>query len=188
MTSDMYTSDAELLEEVSAFLKTDDFVLTQTPRADGVSNPSLAGSWLSVDSANDSETSSSTKRDAAVSLKRKIRREKEILRKQRYQRRLKQERETLRRMEKILTARLLQVKQAHETRIASPGANVVQSTAVSREFAELERHERFRAEEAQKHLIDAVTTQASYLATLRDLLPDLGASIAPSCGEKERIS
>ncbi|KAG2778262.1 hypothetical protein PC129_g24604 [Phytophthora cactorum] len=182
MALDVYTSDAKLLEELSALLKTDDFVLTQTPRADGVSNSSIAGSWLSVGSANDSDTSSNAKRDAAVALKRKIRREKEILRKQRYQRRLKLERETLRRMEKTLTARLLQVKQAHDTRIPSPGANVVQSTAVSREFAELEGQERFRAEEEQKRLIDAVTTQASYLATLRDLLADQGASIAPSCG------
>ncbi|EEY55219.1 uncharacterized protein PITG_09120 [Phytophthora infestans T30-4] len=42
--------------------------------------------------------------------KRRIRREKEIIRKQRYHRRLKQERETLRQMEKTMTARLLRMK------------------------------------------------------------------------------
>ncbi|ETK81422.1 hypothetical protein L915_13087 [Phytophthora nicotianae] len=187
MASIEMISDTELLEEVSAFLTTTDVVLTRTPRADGGSIP---GSWASADS-DESESSTSKATDDAAALKHKNRREKEIIRKQRYQRRLKQERETLRQMEKTLTARLLRVKRmkhAHQTEGDASDANVIQLDFALRDFAKHEREERFRAEQEQKRLVEAVCTQASYLATLKGLFPDQKASCAKISRGNKKIA
>ncbi|KAG1712562.1 hypothetical protein DVH05_000304 [Phytophthora capsici] len=145
--------DVAFLEEVSAFLRASEPVGSSTSVASPDTNCDL--------------TASKTGDEAA--LKRKHKNEKKMLRKQRYERRLKQERESLREMEKLLTAELLSVKTAHDNRVVD---RLGQINSVVRDQAQWERRERSRAEEEQKRLVEALTIQASYLAKLQELLPE----------------
>ncbi|ETL77741.1 hypothetical protein L917_21337 [Phytophthora nicotianae] len=184
MISGEIISDAKLLEEVSTFLSETNLVLARTPRDGDASDTGLSESWFSV-GGNSAEIDVST-RDDAVGRNRKMSQKKEALRKQRYQRRLSQERETLRRMEKRLTARLLQVKEAYEASNYSLSGKDGHINWLLRDFAKQKRAERFRAEEEQKQLVETITSQAAYLATLRDMVSDQDASTTPSCGGDEQ--
>ncbi|KAG7384934.1 hypothetical protein PHYPSEUDO_002080 [Phytophthora pseudosyringae] len=180
MDSDDISFDAALLEQVAAFLQTGDSFLPLAGSGSDTDRSADAEAYFSASSLCASSTNcfmdgrsdprrSSNTRDSTAALKRKARREKEALRKQRYQRRLKHERETLQRMEIVLNKRLLQMKQAHEAKM---DGSVVHTDSVVRDSAIQEREGRLRAEQEQKRLLEVVTTQATYLATLQDFLPD----------------
>ncbi|ETN01624.1 hypothetical protein PPTG_17078 [Phytophthora nicotianae INRA-310] len=174
MISGEIISDAKLLEEVSTFLNETDLVLARTSRDGGASGTSLCESWFPMNGNSDDErtTSSSNTTVNTAKSNRKMGQKKEALRRQRYQRRLRQERETLRRMEKSLTARLVQVKEAYEARDCSVEARDGQINWLLRDVAKQKRAERFRAEEEQKQLVEIITSQATYLSTLRDMITD----------------
>ncbi|KAL4165608.1 hypothetical protein KRP22_014318 [Phytophthora ramorum] len=108
--------------------------------------------------------------------KRKI---KETIRKQRYQRRLRHERETLRRMDMELSRQLIKLQQDAEKQQQGTIAKLVLAKSIWRDLAIQQREHRNRAEKEKKKLVSAVSIQASYLATLRGLLPKDQCDVDP---------
>ncbi|KAK1929542.1 hypothetical protein P3T76_014940 [Phytophthora citrophthora] len=148
--------DVAFLEEVSAFLHASEPLGSST-------------SVANLDANCDLTAPSHTKTDDEAELKRKRQHEKKLSRKQRYERRLKEERQTLRKMEKLLTVQLVKIKKARDNEMM---AQLSQINTVIRDLAQWERRQRRQSEEEQKKLVEALTIQASYLATLQELLPD----------------
>jgi hypothetical protein len=128
------TTDAALLDEMSSLLDSNLLVLTHTPRGfspydDGFKasmfpinldafSAGCTGSPLPLDcySTTTGRTPDASLSDDSIAHKRQIRKEKEALRKQRYQRRLKNERETLRCMAKELPSRLAALQHTRKSK------------------------------------------------------------------------
>ncbi|KAG6603105.1 uncharacterized protein IUM83_17596 [Phytophthora cinnamomi] len=104
--------------------------------------------------------------------KRLTRRQKEVRRKQRYQQRLKNERETLRRLERELTTRLTHLQQEYRHKRNDTATNVVVVNSIWRDLAIMQREHLDQAKAKQKNLVAAASMQASYIATLRSLVPE----------------
>ncbi|KAG6610382.1 uncharacterized protein IUM83_19436 [Phytophthora cinnamomi] len=104
--------------------------------------------------------------------KRLTRRQKEVRRKQRYQQRLKNERETLRRLERELTSRLTHLQQEYRHKRNDTAANVGVVKSIWRDLAIMQREHLDQAKAKKKNLVAAASMQASYIATLRSLVPE----------------
>jgi hypothetical protein len=160
-------TDAAFLDEVQTFLNTSSILLPQT--ADGRASSTCWEAPLSPLLVGKQPGPRST--DEALTLKRNTRREKESLRKQRYQRRLKNERETLRRMESQLSAELGRLQQNREKKRCRVITALAQVVSASRESAKRQRGRRAQAEAEQARLVAGIEVQTAYLASLRHLLP-----------------
>lgn len=187
-------SDAALLEEVSTFLDTSGLLLahsshelpaeddndqiaqldTLEPTRATMTRPPPYISKGSYTNTDESNTSSNKAEVDAITRKPKRQREKEVIRKQSYQLRLKNERETLRRMEKELTSQVLQLKKTSWGKERGSTAKRTHINAHRRELAKQEREERRRAEHEREQLLHAIGIQASYLANLQEVLPQPG--------------
>ncbi|GMF24367.1 unnamed protein product [Phytophthora lilii] len=177
MPASEVATNAAFLEEVSAFLDTSGLPIDLAVQADCTplnEGDSFSNHGLPHDMDTDSSTSDASlhaTKTKALSTKNKTGREKAMLRKQRYQRRLKNERETLREMEKKLSSRLTQLQQAVENRKHMRILQVTGTDGAWEDIAILERDRRLQAECEQARLIEAVNIQGSYLSNLRALLP-----------------
>jgi hypothetical protein len=188
------TTDAALLDEMSSLLDSNLLVLTHTPRGfspydDGFKasmfpinldafSAGCTGSPLPLDcySTTTGRTPDASLSDDSIAHKRQIRKEKEALRKQRYQRRLKNERETLRCMAKELPSRLAALQHTRKSKkIGSPATELAPAQSAWRDAARKERAQRRRSEVARKKLADAVAVQTKYLSALRGLVPNQAA-------------
>ncbi|KAG1692549.1 hypothetical protein DVH05_025301 [Phytophthora capsici] len=151
--------DAEelaFLDEMSVFLTT-----TDTPRTDNrvvETGPSNTTGDQNGSFSNTTQVS-----------KHLTRRQKEILRKKKYERRLKNERETLRSLVGELTAKLTKLKQGSSSEQHETSAATVLSW---RALAIVRRDQRYQAEKEKHELEAAIDEQATYLATLRAILPE----------------
>jgi hypothetical protein len=183
-------TDLAFLDQLTDFLITGDTILTSTTPESfqedfcsllaaedtfTAAPEALCGSSFSECLSDDfnsklSDYSGSGVQDSVLG-KRKSRREKEALRKQRYHRRLKEERKALRQMESELSVRLLQLQEAAEKKKQGTVARLARATSVWKDRVARERELRAQAEADQKRLVVAVSMQASYVAKLRELLP-----------------
>ncbi|KAG6942409.1 hypothetical protein JG688_00018129 [Phytophthora aleatoria] len=165
---DQNATEAAFLEEVSAFLNATDFSETnvgseRTARhAEAGINPS--------DTESSQEARDRISNDNQVS-KHLTRRQKEVLRKKRYERRRKNERVTLRDMVGALASRLEKLRRGSTT---SQRYTLVNSSATGstwRALAISRREQRYQAEGEKLRLEAAIDEQATYIAILRELLP-----------------
>ncbi|ETL88080.1 hypothetical protein F442_13264 [Phytophthora nicotianae P10297] len=164
-------TDAAFLEEVSAFLDKSGIHVPLEPVQEDRTCASAAIylNWVSVSSGIESISShKKRKTDTSRAIKRKLQREKEVLRKQRYQERLKSERESLRLMVSELST---QVEKLKWRRRSDKGNNGDVQNLPWRKLANYEHQQRQLAEMEQKKLITAVGIQASYINTLQRALP-----------------
>ncbi|OWZ20309.1 hypothetical protein PHMEG_0005297 [Phytophthora megakarya] len=108
----------------------------------------------------DSDTS---ERDRAV-ITLKNRRNKEKLRRRKQRQRIKDELESLRQMDDVLTLQLKKLKFRRETRSSRAG-----QYSIEKETALIHREERLKSEAEQRRLTTTMRIQASYIANLRRL-------------------
>ncbi|KAK1929545.1 Leishmanolysin-like peptidase [Phytophthora citrophthora] len=163
------SASGTFLDEMAAFLNK-----TDAPRTlveDNNTNTDLLDDRVIEDDG--SNTTDSGDQDRSFSTNTQVskhltRRQKEILRKKKYERRLKNERETLRSLVGELTAKLTQLKQGNTSTQDDTSAA---SAATWQALAIVHRDQRHQAEKEKHRLEAAIDEQATYLATLRALLP-----------------
>ncbi|GMF24365.1 unnamed protein product [Phytophthora lilii] len=181
-------TDRVLIEELSALLDTRDECWTKKARAFDKDDCVVPAETIedvfvvSSDPPLDNDTSIKWDGQGFVScrrsntkdtrtMKRKIRQQKEAVRKRRYQERLKNERETLRRMETELSQQLRTLEREADSRKRAALDKLAHASSIWRQRAHQERGQRLQAENEQKRLVTAVSVQASYLVNLQELLP-----------------
>ncbi|KAL3670936.1 hypothetical protein V7S43_004121 [Phytophthora oleae] len=166
--------DAEelaFLAEMSAFLDTTDTTRTNVD----VNNPD-ADLNIQVIEAGSPATSAGEDRDGTLSNNTQVskhltRRQKEILRKKKYERRLKNERDNLRSLVGELTEKLTHLKQGNTSKQHDTLVDAAATDSTWRALAIVRRDQRHQAEKEKHKLEAAIDEQATYLATLQALLP-----------------
>ncbi|KAG7384933.1 hypothetical protein PHYPSEUDO_002079 [Phytophthora pseudosyringae] len=153
---DANTRDATFIDEVSAFLNSTE-----------VYGPQLSESSRDIEAGTPNIDSSQDRGRIATGnpvLK-------QVLRKKRYERRLRDERDTLRDMVGELTSRLEQLRRGHTSKQLGTVADADAVYSSWRALAMAQREQRQRVEQVQSRLEAAIDDQATYLETLRALVP-----------------
>ncbi|KAG1692546.1 hypothetical protein DVH05_025298 [Phytophthora capsici] len=99
------------------------------------------------------------------------RQQKQALRKKRYELRLKKERETLQSLKVELTTRLTRLQNEHNRKKHRSVTTAAVSNLPWRNLVLVQRQQLLQSKEEQERLVTAVTSQASYLKTLRGMTP-----------------